>query len=166
MASTRRRSWADQRLAGVSVVAGTPVRLDLLENAPTIDTLTVVRIIGDLTVQYTPNSTVVDSLSIIDMGIGVASVEAFATGSAGLPSPSAETQFPPRGWLYVASRPVSQQLESAGTGALNEVSLFQFDIRAMRKIDKGILFWIIENTDILTGGSIRVTGRIRTLCLT
>ncbi len=160
----RNRAWTDSRFAGVSLAAGSPNKVNLLANAPTMDTLTVVRIVGDVTIQYTPNSTVVDSLSIVDMGIGVSSTEAFTVGPTALPSPAVVTEFPPRGWLYVASRPVSQQAES--TGVLNEIARFQFDLGAMRKIDKGILFCVFQNEDILTGGAVRVTGRIRVLCLT
>ncbi len=162
---SRGRAWADTRFTGLSVVAATPLAFDLLQNAPTVDTLTTIRVIGDLTVQYTPNSTIVDSLSVIDIGIGVSSVEAFAvSNTAGLPNPSVATNFPPRGWLYVATRAVSQQAESVGV--VNQVEKFEFDVRGMRKVDKGVMFIIIEQNDVLVGGSMRISGRIRVLCLT
>jgi len=164
MASNRGRAWADTRLEGTSLIAGTPLVLDLLAGAPTVDTLTVIRLILNIKVQYTPNSTVTDSLSICDLGVGVSSVDAFNAGFVALPSPTVPTEYPPRGWLFVDSEAVSQQAESAGV--LNEVTRFKADLRASRKIDKGTLFLVAENTNILVGGSMRLTGRVRALCLT
>ena len=48
---------------------------------------------------------------------------------------------------------------------LEQVARFQFDIRAMRKIDKGRLYIIMENTNITVGGAMQVTGFVRALCL-
>ena len=164
MASTRRRSWADVVFNVTSLIDNVRDDSDLLADAPVSDTLTVVRILGDLTAMYSPNSTVVDSLSSLSIGIGVSSLEAFAAGGASLPDPRQATQFPPRGWLYATTRPLMQMAES--TGVINLVQHFQFDLGAMRKIDKGILFLTLVQNDILVGGSIRVIGRTRVLCLT
>ena len=164
MASNRNRAWADRRLAVAALNDGSRQSFDLLANAPTVDTLTAVRIIGELWFMYSPNSTIVDALSIVDLGIGVSSVEAFAQGAASLPDPTTETEYPPRGWLYVDTKPVWQQAES--TGVINHAAQFKFDLGAMRKIDKGRLFLTMEQNDILVGGSMRVIGRVRTLCLT
>ena len=160
----RHRAWADRRFAGVSLVAGTLQNFDLLQNAPTIDTLTVVRIVGDLTVQYLVSTTVADSLSIVDLGIGVIAATAFGVAGAA-PAPQIETEYPDRGWIYVASQPVAQLVTTDG-GIINEAARFQFDIRAMRKIDKGTLFMGIVQANITVGGAMQVTGRVRSLCLT
>ena len=164
MPSGRGRAWADFRIIGTALVAGTPNVSNLLGNAPVEDTLTAVRIVLDVTVQYLVSTTIVDSLSIVDIGIGVASTEAVLAGFAALPRPDDGTNFPPRGWLYVASQPVSQQAES--TGVISTVARFQADLRSMRKIDKGVLFMVITNTNITVGGAMQMTGRVRTLCLT
>ena len=161
---SRNRARADTIFSVATLVAGTPQHSNLLLNAPTVDTLTAVRVIGDLWFMYQPDSTVVDSLSISTLGIGVTSVEAFAAGGVSMPDPSNDAQYPPRGWLYVNSQPVSQQAES--TGVLNHMAHFKFDVRAMRKVDKGILFSTITNTNIIIGGSMRVVGHVRALCLT
>jgi len=162
--ASRRRAWADQRIAIAALTDGSPSKLDLLANAPASDTRTVVRLIGDLTFMYSPNSTIVDSLSIVDVGIGVASAEAFAVGGNALPNPGGiADQDPARGWLYAATKPVFQQAES--TGVINAIAHFTFDLRAMRKVDKGVLYMIMEQNDILVGGSMRVIGRVRSLCL-
>jgi len=166
MASSRRRAWADQRFPGTALTAGTLQLTDLLENAPTSDTLTVVRIIGDLTVQYLVSTTVGDSLSIVDVGIGVVAAASFAVAGA-VPDPSIETETPARGWLYVASQPVSQLLDAAGgVSIVDHRARFQFDLRAMRKIDKGILYIAIMQNNITVGGAMQMTGRVRSLCLT
>jgi len=164
MASNRNRAWADRRFAGEVVAAAAVQAYDLLSVAPTVDTLTAIRIIGDLTFQYTVSVTITDSLSSVDVGIGVTSAEAFAAGGTSLPSPTAQDQYPPRGWLYAATLPVWEKAES--TGVIHHAARFQFDLRAMRKIDKGVLFMVIEQNNVTVGGSMQLTGRTRVLCLT
>ena len=147
------------------MAAGTDILVNLLENAPTVDTLTAVRIVGDFTVHYRITNTTVDSDSIIDVGVGVVAAPAFTAGQAAIPDPSSETSYPPRGWLYVASMHISETVTTS-TGLQIKDARFQFDIRSMRKIDKGVLFLRIANTNINTGGVCEVTGRIRAFCLT
>ena len=125
--------------------------------------MTVARIIGDIWVGYLVQNTVVDSLSIVDMGIGVCADSAFLIAGA-LPAAQLTDEYPPRGWLYVASMPVLQQAES--TGVLQQGARFTFDIRGMRKIDKGILFMNLIQANIVVGGTMYIVGRIRSLCLT
>ncbi len=81
-----------------------------------------------------------------------------------MPSPSISTQFPPRGWLYISSLPVMEQAES--TGVQVTPARFRFDIRSMRKVDKGKLFMTLVNATITVGGAFQVVGRVRVLCLT
>jgi len=165
MPSSRNRAWADRVFNITGLVAGTPQAFDLLSNAPVVDTLTVVRTVGEIVAMYSPNSTVVDSLSTISMGVCVVSDQAFGVaGAAAIPNPAAEDDYPPRGWLYVATQPVSQQAES--TGVLNVQAIFKFDIGAMRKIDKGKLVLVMKQDNILVGGNMRLVGRVRSLCLT
>jgi len=163
--ASRRRAWADQRFAGLSFVANTEILVDLLENLDSMDTLTVVRIVGDLTMNYLVSTTVGDALSIVDVGIGVCASAAFGVGGA-TPAPSTETEYPPRGWIYAASQPVTQILDAAGgVSIVDRPARFQFDIRAMRKVDKGILFMNMVQNNITVGGAMQITGRVRTLVL-
>ena len=60
---------------------------------------------------------------------------------------------------------VGQALTSA-TGVFNVNAYFEFDMRAMRKVDKGILFMRMANGNINVGGAMEVVGRVRALCLT
>jgi len=98
------------------------------------------------------------------VGIGVASVEAFGVGGASLPRASLESEYPPRGWLYIASKPVEEKVATEGIHLLH--AQFQFDLGAMRKIDKGILFLQVEQNNIIVGGVMSMVGRVRSLCLT
>ncbi len=164
MASTRRRAWSDTRL-DVTLVAAADQRFDLLADAPIADSLTVVRIVGDFWAMYDPSTTVADSLSIVDVAIGVAAADAFAANV--IPDPTLTAEYPPRGWLYVNTQPVKQILDAAGGVAIVDTSAhFKFDIRSMRKIDKGVLFLSVEQNNVITGGVMRVIGRIRALALT
>jgi len=162
--ASRPCSWNDTNLFGVALVAATPLEVDLLASAPTLDTLTVIRVIADITVQYQVDTTINDALSAVSMGIGVSSKEAFAVGGVSLPNPTNPTEYPPRGWLYVNTLPVAQLLTSA-TGIINEAARFQLDMRAARKIDKGTLFMTMEQNTITVGGAMQVVGRVRVLCL-
>ena len=165
--SQRNRAWADLAFDGTTLVAGVPQAFDLLAGAPEVDTLTAVRIIGNLEIGYLVNTTPSDSLSRVSVGIGVASVEAFAVAAtAGLPNPTQTGQYPPRGWLYVQAKAVRQVVSISGDGLVDHWATFDFDLRAMRKIDKGRLFVIMEQDNIVIGGAMSVVGRIRTLCLT
>ena len=154
-------------MVGVSLVAGTDVLLDLLESATEVsDTLTAARIVGSFTVNYVVTTTIADADSVVDVGIGVTSTQGFGVGgAAGVPDPASETSYPPRGWLYVATKHVAQLVTTDG-GIINENAEFNFDLRAMRKLDKGILFMRIAQANINVGGAMEVTGRVRTLILT
>jgi len=161
----RPRAWADTRFKMQSLVAGTDFIVNLLLNAPTVDTLTAIRIVGELEFAYVVTTTIADSDSIVDVGIGVAADEAVAAGAAALPDPASDSSYPPRGWLYVATGYVAQHITSA-TGLANKNAVFKFDIRAARKIDKGTLFFRAAQANLNVGGAMELTGRIRVLCLT
>jgi len=161
----RSRSWADLRLAGESLVAGTDILKDILSDAPTSDTLTIVRLVVDLEAHYIITNTITDSDSVVDVGIGVVSAEAFAAGVGAIPDPALSTGYPARGWLYIATKYVGQALTTS-TGMFNTNAQFQADLRASRKVDKGKVIIRIANANINVGGAMQVTGRVRALCLT
>ena len=101
----RNRAWADQRFNAVTLAQTGVILSNLLENAPTVDTLTAVRIVGGLTVEFDPTSTRSDQLNVISVGVGVTSVEAFNAAGVSVPDPTLEAEYPPRGWLYIATIP-------------------------------------------------------------
>ena len=164
---SRRRAWADTRIVDTLLGDGVALKTDLLAGAPTSDTLTAVRIIGELYV-YFSNTDETEGRGSIDVGIGVSSGEAFAVGATALPDPTTTTEYPPRGWLYVATQPMVQTLPTGGTpvSIFRKEPIFKFDLGAMRKIDKGTLFLLVEQNVIGGVLSPRLMGRVRVLCLT
>jgi len=93
----------------------------------------------------------------INMGIGVASQEAFAAGV--LPDPDSATDKPPRGWVWRAHKVVTQN--GVGSQVAWEVTA---DVRGARKIENGELYLIITNTNQEgTSFNVNMTGLIRTL---
>ena len=158
----RHRAWADQ-IINTQLVDGATLLLDLLENAPTIDTMTAVRILLDVEAGWDPAVSTEGDVRI-SVGIGVTSTEAFSIGVTAVPNPDSETEYPPRGWLYVATKRAT--IAIGGSFEWQQNAKFEVDLRAMRKIDKGILFLHAKNTAMSDPGTIRLVGRTRVLCLT
>ena len=163
----RRRAWADFVVA-LTLVVDVPQSVNLLTQAPDLDTITVARLIGKLTAVPSSLTTQVDSEMIVDIGVGVASVEAFGVAaSAGLPVVNAAASAPPRGWLYRAQLHVVKVHSTGTTFEILIQGQDQFDIGAMRKVDKGRLYLVTQST--LIGGSamnLSLTGLVRAMCLT
>ena len=161
--ANRNRAWVDSIFTGSQIPDGTSTHTNLLVDAPTVDTLTVVRIIVDIVVAHGVDETG-DMSNAVHLGIGVSSVEAFEAIPPVLPSPEVFTEYPPRGWLYVATLPVfSTQIT---VGYARTAVRFVADFGAMRKIDKGILFMSVANDGIFTKSDVDLWGRVRVLCLT
>ena len=161
----RRLAWQDTIFDSTTLAAGILQEFDLLANAPTSDTLTVERILVD--VWYFPGPTNEnEGLAQVSFGIGVASQEAFAANI--LPDPQSQTEYPARGWLYVATQPALQTMPSGGTPAAmwRMDCHFKADIRARRKIDKGILFLNTKNLTVSGDLTLFRQGRVRVLCRT
>ena len=160
----RTRAWADTIFVGGAISDKNTVVTNLLADALTNDTLTAVRIIVDLYIDHGVDETA-DLSNALHVGIGVCSVEAFGIGVTALLRPNTQADYPPRGWLYVASARVLQHI---GTGADADRSgaRFQADLRSMRKIDKGILFLAVSQTAIFGAANVDLWGRVRVLCLT
>jgi len=98
----------------------------------------------------------------LDLGIGVATVPAFNANE--VPEPDISTEYPIRGWLYKTNQWMI--MPGAQSGKMMMPS-WHFDIRTMRKIDKGILYVAAGNNNVSgTADTILVGGLIRALCLT
>jgi len=164
MTSQRRpRAWADILVnqASSSGSAGTPV--DLLVDLPTMTRTTVARIIGDFMAFPDDRNATSDAVMQIDMGIGVASQEAFTAQI--VPDPNVQAEYPALGWLYATTQMVLFN-NSSGTTEAIVVPVWHFDIRANRKVDKGVLYMTWNNTAADgTGFTVRLVGRLRSLCL-
>ena len=164
MVSRRGRSWADTLFNLTVVSAAAQSNNDLLANAPTSDTLTVVRIIGDL--WWISSSLTVQSTGAerLDVGIGVTSTEAFGVNAT--PDVNTDSEYPPRGWLYISSTMFVHDRTAAEPG-IEIPSRLAFDIRAQRRIDKGKLYMAVSSNNVV-GSSVtgKLVGRVRALCLT
>ena len=166
MADGRRsRAWADATFDNI-LTAGTPKVFDLLAGAlEGSTTLTVSRVILDLEVGI-PISSEIEYSQTIHIGIGVCSVEAFAIGPTAIPSPNIVAEYPPRGWLYVATKQC-WQFKGVSEGQQKKNAMFQADLRGMRKIDKGILYIHMVSIDQTpTSSAVDMVGRTRAFCLT
>ena len=127
------------------------------------DVKTAVRIIGDLSAFPDDRNAAVDGVMQVEGGIGVASEEAFTAQV--VPNPNSQSEYPALGWLYVSSQILIFN-NSSGTVESYLFPVWHFDIRANRKVDRGRLYYVWDNTVAdATGFSTRLVGRIRTLFL-
>ena len=160
---SRRRSWADRTIDQTVSGGGGNGIFDLLLNAPTVDTITVARLLINL--EFTAQVTAaISHTQLITVGVGVCSAESFAVGVSAMPDPTQDTEYPSRGWLYVATK--MQMVKSDALGSIEKTAVFDADLGALRKIDKGILFlWLENNLAFGTSANVQVVGRTRALCL-
>ena len=98
---------------------------------------------------------------LVDLGIGIASQEAFSADV--VPDPNTSTEHPPRGWVW------RYRCRTYGFAA-DQAAVYNHrvdkDIRARRRLENGELFLRIFNiTDQGVAGNIVVHGLIRTLWL-
>ena len=147
---------------GNTIAANGEDRKDLLVGLTAADTKTVVRVIGHLDMQH-PIGDDSEGSNTVDVAIGVTSREAFDLGT--LPDPDNVADYPMVGWLYMATKLVSQHVNGT-TGVWRHNATFDFDIRASRKVDRGVLWITILNKSFTGGNSIEIFGRVRALCLT
>jgi len=161
----RRLAWSDTVFDSTTLVPGTQQKFNLLVNAPTTDTLTVERIILDLTAYAGPTNEVEGAVAV-DVSIGVSAQEAFENSD--LPDSEISDEYPIRGWLYVATKPVYQALPTGATPTAmwRQDAHFQADLRAKRKIDKGVLYLRLMTVIVSNTLTVFRTGRVRVLCAT
>ena len=158
-------AWGDTlvNVLMVDVVDMTP--LNLLVTLTSSDTISTMRIVGHLMVIPENLDTNVVYQQGVNLGIGVASVEAFTANV--LPDPSSPSESPPRGWLWVDE--LVQLYSNSATFGVEVYSFpeVRFDIRSSRKVDRGVLFLNGRSISLgNTGESVRLVGRIRVLCAT
>ena len=162
----RPRIWVDTRVDVNLAAAGVDLT-DLLVNAVVdVQSRTIIRWIGRIICvpSVVANATV--SLQRCSVGVGVVSRDAFAAAGAAVPSPAIMTEFPTQGWVYRDIAVLVNQQDS-GTVEAWHFPEFRFDIRASRKVDRGVAFLKLENADFLAGTtSIKFAGILRCLTLT
>ena len=93
----------------------------------------------------------------VNLGIGIASQEAFAAGV--IPDPNVATDKPARGWLWRSQQMVSQN--GAGSPVVFDVVA---DIRGARKVENGEVYLTVCNTAYVgTQFQVNAVGLIRQL---
>jgi len=165
MTTRRPRTWVDLAVDENMAAGGSFLENLLLNAVNDLQGRTVVRIIGRLRClpSVIANSTV--AAQAVTLGIGVTGRAAFTAGFASVARPHIMTDFPDDGWLYREQAVLVNQQDS-GTVEQWENPEFRFDIRASRKIDRGILYVAGVSIDLLAGTvAIKVAGMIRTLVL-
>ena len=160
----RPRAWSDS-LFDTSIPTGGDLLSNLLAELVAVETATVTRLIGHLNLQATSTGEV-EYAEIVDVGIGVVSKEAFDVGVTAVPDPHVAGDVPARGWLYRARRLSIFGLPSVG-GPFRIPAIFDFDVRAARRVDRGRLFMYIHTTNTGgTGTQMELVGLVRALALT
>ena len=164
MVMRRRRAWSDARYAGSTLASGATLKNDLLTNLAAADTKTVSRLLIDLTFVPPVTNSAVDRTNTIDIGVGVVSREAFDLET--LPDMDNLADYPQTGWLYVATKMVYKFAPDVSSGTTILPAHFMVDIRANRKVDRGVLFLSILNVGVNGTDNVDIWGRVRALCLT
>jgi len=161
----RRRAWADLRFGTQTLASGATRKDDILSGLSPTETKTVSRILIDVHYYYL-ESNENECSNVVDLAIGVVSKEAFDLET--LPDPDNSSDYPQQGWVYVATQPVQQSLPTGGTPVTmwRLGAHFKADVRGQRKVDRGVLFLLAQNLSINNGQTVRITGRVRALCLT
>ena len=164
----RRLAWADTHF-DISLLTATGITgLNLLSTLEGNDTITVIRLIIKLYCLPQNLSDDLDGGAAVHMGIGVAANEAFVANA--LPDPGTPADVPARGWLWKDVM-VAVQANTTGPSAHDTYwgTEVHADIRAMRKVDRGILYFVADSQDIGVSGvylPINVVGLVRALCAT
>ena len=154
----RRTKWEDT-LVQQSIANGGSAMQTLMGNVTPNESEgeTLTRCIGELSLFAVAAGAF--GVQRIDLGIGIASQEAFAAGVVS--DPTTADEEPSRGWVYRQRCVVAQN----GAG-MNPIYRCTFDIRAQRKIDGAELFITFDNRDE-TGTTflVAVSGLVRCLFL-
>ena len=156
----RQTTWFDTNI-GIDVAQGTGGLVRLTPTGDDLEGFTAIWIVGRTTLLPSiPQSTLAETS--VAIGYGVCSEEAFSTGLTATPNPEVSTEFPERGWMHRARYVVIDN----GFGIPTNVIVLDNNIRAQRKIDKGVLYLTIHNQTIRGGVfNIRLHGTLRLLCL-
>jgi len=163
MVAPRKSVWVDT-LHAVSVANGGQVLVSLTGSLTATTTrmggITLIRTIICHDYSYTIHDSG-EGGQILDIGVGVASQEAFASGI--VPDPNVATDFPQRGWVYRCRHKLHGF--DADQAAVDVRSVFR-DIRSKRKIENGELYIIFDNASASgASAAVEIIGITRCLFL-
>jgi len=160
----RRRIWKD-RVITSSVVSDSEI-LFRLTGATEPDPedskgMTLVRSIGILNV-VPQNEGGVNGVQAFFVGIGLTSEEAFGIGTTAVSSVQVEAEAPPSGWLLRTVRQVVNSVDPYDHPSV----VFEWDLRAQRKLMYGVPFLRLESVLVDGGAStMLIDGVVRSLYL-
>ena len=164
----RPRAWGTTFIDEQYNVANTETNFNLLAELTPSDTITAMRILVHVIAVPQNLSDNIDGGTVVDMGIGVASLEAFTAGV--LPNVNVAGEVPARGWLW---RDRLIAVGNSVTGPPVHDVYFgtevHADLRAMRKVDRGVLYLSTRSSDIKVSGTylpLALVGIVRVLCAT
>jgi len=109
-----------------------------------LETLTIVRIRGELAVWLPLSTSVGDGWTTFSAGIGIVTADAFAVGATAMPGPATDADW--KGWLWHHSGASLIGLETTevGRGPLSAVRI-PIDTKAMRKVSLNeVVFGAVE----------------------
>ena len=153
--------WLDKRLNNDVASGGPQLSVSLARVDPTVQPrprMTLTRTIIGLDLAYTVHDSGEGS-QLVELGIGIGSLEAFA--SSIFPDPSVETDFPTRGWVWRMGYRVFGFAADQPTIFTRRIDL---DIRSQRKLDNGEAYLVVDNNALEGVASpVRVNGYIRQL---
>ena len=156
--------WADDIL-NFQMSANTSASLVDLRGALTdTDRFTLIRLIVRLCVLPANGDTVESGQNQLAIGVGVTSAEAFAAGV--VPDPKTEADYPRLGWLWRDILPYFRVRDNTNSLLESHYPEARVDIRAARKIDRGVPFMAFDSSVVqgfASGGAVRVSGLVRAL---
>ena len=159
--SGRKTQWVDTFLNEL-LVPGANAAVSLLSDLVGNDTMgmTLTRTIISITIAPTAWSGTLGTARC-DMGIGLATQEAFLAGV--LPDPAVATEEPILGWAW---REKLVQVTPGSVSAGIQPARTQADVKSRRKIDDGELYIAMDNITVNGAGhDMLFVGLIRTLYL-
>jgi len=155
--AARPTDWLDTRL-GMTVASGAQSSQSLMGAVSNIEARRYTLIRSLLRLELLSLSTAVAyGVQIVDIGVGIISVEAFTAGV--FPDPNVDNDKPAKGWIYRTQVAVSQN----GIGTVIPISLTA-DVRGARKIERGELFIVANSASVVgTTFTIGINGLFRAL---
>ena len=157
----RKTDWFDTRLSSdIANGAQVIVRMTPVGFSPGF---TLTRFL--MTLSFLPNPYgAASGAQRVAFGVGICSEDAFAVPAT--PDPEQVTEFPPRGWVIRDELLVPSRLDGANGQAPPNVVRLNYDLRAKRTIDNGVMYIAINSTaGSGTAFTIAAFGLTRMLCL-
>jgi len=165
--SPMHREWVDLAFGSLTIPSnGAIVPLDVLFDMREEVNKTVARLIVGIDLHIDNPDTNATGVARVTLGIGVATVEGFDGGAATVPSPSTTKEYPIHGWLFRAQYVVMYSNSATFGIELHRFPRIDKDLRASRKVDKGILYLAVTNVALQGNIAVEMTGMVRAFMLT